>query len=91
MSSIHRSLNQNFSRKKYHLLTNSISINNNKINISNIIQEISSTFGLSLFLFYLCYQLFGNFIFIIFILYGVLCKYFFNQYSTTSRSTEFFF
>jgi hypothetical protein len=54
VSSMYRTLNQNLSRKKYHLLTNSILINNNKFNISNIIQEIL----------------------IIFILFGILCKYF---------------
>jgi len=73
---MYRSLNQSFSRKKYNLLTNSVLINNHKLNISNIIREITSTFGLSLFLFYLFYQLFGNFILILFILCGILCKYF---------------
>lgn len=75
MSSVYRSFNQNFSRKKYHLLTNSVLINNNKFNLSNIIREISITFGLSLFLLYLFYQLFGNFILIIFIICGILCKF----------------
>jgi hypothetical protein len=80
VSSIYRSLGQNvsfFSRKKYSLLTNTVLANNNtKWILSNIIREVSSIFGLSLFLFYLFYQLFGNFIFIIFIICGILCKYF---------------
>ncbi|CAF1213376.1 unnamed protein product [Rotaria sp. Silwood1] len=72
MSSIYRSLNQSFLRKKYSLLTNSVLINNNKLILFKIIHEILLTFGLSLFLLYLFYQLFGNFILIIFILCGIL-------------------
>jgi hypothetical protein len=75
LSSVYRSLNQNFSRKKYHLLPNTVLINNNKLIFSNIIREISLTFGLALFLLYLFYQLFGNFVLIIFIICGILCKY----------------
>jgi hypothetical protein len=73
---MYRSINQTFSRKKYNLLTNSVVINNHKLNITNIIREITSIFGLSLFLFYLFYQLFGNFLLIIFIICGIFCKYF---------------
>ncbi|CAF1238336.1 unnamed protein product [Rotaria sordida] len=50
------------------LLTN----DNNKLILFKIIQEISLTFGLSLFLLYLFYQLLGNFLLIIFIVCGVL-------------------
>ncbi len=75
MSSAYRSINQTLSRKKYHLLNNSITIANQKFHISKIIYEISWTFGLALFLLYLFYQLLGNFILIIFIIGGVLCKY----------------
>jgi hypothetical protein len=73
ISSLYRSIGQTCSKKKYHLLTNSVLVNHNKLSLSNIIQELSSTFGLALFLFYLFYQLFGNLILIVFIIYGILC------------------
>ena len=79
ISSVYRSLNQNLSRRKYHLLSNSVLVTNNKIIFSNIIREISFTFGLALFLLYLFYQLFGNFILIILIICGILCKYFWDM------------
>ncbi|CAF1114469.1 unnamed protein product [Adineta steineri] len=69
---MYRSLSQSCLRNKYHLLTNSGLIYNNRLVLSNIIHEISLVFGLSLFLFYLFYQLFGNFVLILFIICGIL-------------------
>ncbi|CAF2093983.1 unnamed protein product [Rotaria magnacalcarata] len=73
ISSVYRSLSQVFPRKKYHLLSNSVlGKNNNKLILSAIIYETSFTFGLSLFLLLLFYQLSGNLIIIIFIICGIL-------------------
>ncbi|CAF0998244.1 unnamed protein product [Adineta ricciae] len=72
LSSVYRSLGQMCSKKKYHLLANSALINNKKCHLSAILQEISITFGLSLFAFYLFYQLFGNIIMILVLIFGIL-------------------
>ncbi|UJR31466.1 hypothetical protein I4U23_018955 [Adineta vaga] len=47
-------------------------MNKKKVPLSNVIQEISTTFGLSLFAFYLFYQLFGNIVLILCLICGIL-------------------
>lgn len=74
MSSIYRSLSQVCPRKRYHLLTNSILLNNNT-SLRKILYETFYTLGLSLFLLYLFYQLSGSFILIALIILGILCKH----------------
>ena len=78
-SSLYRSVRAHksfLSIRKYHLLSNTETPQPGKLALSNIIREITHTFGLSLFLFYLFYQLFGNFILIICLVCGILCKLF---------------
>ena len=77
LSSLYRSVRANksfLSIRRYHLLPNAETLQPRHLALSNIIREIAHTFGLSLFLFYLFYQLFGNFILIICLVCGILCK-----------------
>lgn len=78
-SSIYRSVCSNwscFTSKRYHLLNNPSINSSPSISRTNLMREISSTMSLSLFLLYLFYQLFGNFLFVITLIFAVLGEIF---------------
>ena len=91
-ASVYRSVCSNLScltPKRYHLLANPSFSSTPSISRTNLMREISSTMSLSLFLLYLFYQLFGNFLFIIGLIFAVLGSFetprFFLHLSTFSR------